>query len=571
MKTQSLLQGLLLAACWLGSSLLQAAPATPAPAAAPASASSTASTPQAGMGGMAADLAKLSAAMHRSTADHSKFKELQQKFKTGPDVTKACLSCHTEAASQVQHTKHWTWEYINPRNGQKVGKKNLINNYCTSTVSNEKDCMACHAGYGWKDKEFDFTRQDNVDCLVCHDSTGTYRKLPGDAGHPVYERREFPPGSGKFVEAIDLGNVAQHVAMPSRSNCGTCHFNGAGGDGTKHGDLDSSLKKPGRYLDVHMDVNGLNFSCVTCHKTSGHEVSGSRYTMTSGKHGPAAVRGKADEAPASCQSCHGDKPHRENALLVNRLNSHTDKLACQTCHIPEYSRNAVGTEKSWDWSTATKMGPDGKPMFIKDSAGKRAFDSKKGNFVWDSYLIPEYRWFNGEFVYKVRGDKIDPSRTVEINHANGGPNDPDSRIWPMKIHRGKQAYDVENKTLIVAHTAGEDDTALWHNYDWDKAIKTGMETAGLPYSGKYGFVSTEMSWGLAHMVAPKEDAVPCIQCHKEKGRLQGLNEGLYLPGRDGSRLIDFMGWAAVLLALLGSLVHGGIRYYMHARKQSAEH
>lgn len=33
-----------------------------------------------------------------TTADHTKFKELQREFASGPDVTKACLSCHTEAA-----------------------------------------------------------------------------------------------------------------------------------------------------------------------------------------------------------------------------------------------------------------------------------------------------------------------------------------------------------------------------------------------------------------------------------------------------------------------------------------
>ena len=114
-----------------------------------------------------------------STADHSKFKELQKNFKTGPEVTEACLTCHTEAAKQVQHTKHWTWESVDPKTGQKRGKKNIINNYCTSPISNEKDCMACHAGYGWKDSSFDFTVEKNVDCLVCHDTTGTYRKLPG--------------------------------------------------------------------------------------------------------------------------------------------------------------------------------------------------------------------------------------------------------------------------------------------------------------------------------------------------------------------------------------------------------
>jgi octaheme c-type cytochrome (tetrathionate reductase family) len=505
----------------------------------------------------------------KGTADHSKFKELQKTFKSGPEVTQACLGCHNDAAKQVQHTKHWTWEVVDPATGKKLGKRNIINNYCTTPISNEKDCMACHAGYGWKDKTFDFTREENVDCLICHDSTGTYRKLPGDAGHPVYERKEFPAGSGKFVEAVDLAKVAQGVAMPSRANCGSCHFFGAGGDGTKHGDLDSSLKKPGKHLDVHMDAKGLNFSCVACHKTVDHLVSGSRYEFAAGRTGPPTPRGKYDEEPAACQACHGDKPHHENPLLMERLNVHTDKLACQTCHIPEYARDSIGTEKSWDWSTATKMGPDGKPIVVKDSAGRRAFDSKKGNFAWDSFLMPEYRWFNGKVEFKTLGEKIDPTKVVEINHFDGSASDPAARIWPFKIHRGKQAYDPELKNLLVVHTAGEDDTALWHNFDWPKAIGKGMETAGLPWSGKYDFVATEMSWPITHMVAPKGDAVRCAQCHKDEGRFQGIG-GIWLPGRDRNGLIDMIGWAVVALALLGTLIHGAIRVCVLCRPKKTE-
>ena len=44
-----------------------------------------------------------------STADHSKFKELDRVFDSGPEVTKACLTCHTEAATQIHKTQHWTW------------------------------------------------------------------------------------------------------------------------------------------------------------------------------------------------------------------------------------------------------------------------------------------------------------------------------------------------------------------------------------------------------------------------------------------------------------------------------
>src|SRR5436189_4776614 len=32
------------------------------------------------------------------------------EFKTGQDVTQACLKCHPNAASQVMKTTHWTWE-----------------------------------------------------------------------------------------------------------------------------------------------------------------------------------------------------------------------------------------------------------------------------------------------------------------------------------------------------------------------------------------------------------------------------------------------------------------------------
>ena len=215
-----------------------------------------------------------------TTADHSKFAELQREFRTPQEVTKACLACHTEAAGQIQRTKHWTWEYQNPASGQKLGKKDVINNFCISVASNNSGCMSCHIGYGWKDKGFDFAAEENVDCLVCHDTSGIYKKPSGMAGNPVLKDTEMPPGSGKIIKGIDIVKVAQKVGKTSRDTCGACHFFGGGGDGVKHGDLDSSLAAPDRDLDVHMDATGLDFTCATCHKTASHDVAGSRYTPT---------------------------------------------------------------------------------------------------------------------------------------------------------------------------------------------------------------------------------------------------------------------------------------------------
>ena len=233
---------------------------------------------------------------------------------------------------------------MNPDTKQVLGKKHIINNFCTSVKSNEAACNSCHIGYGWKDDSFDFTSQENVDCLACHDHTGKYKKPSGFAGNPVTTDTEFPAGSGKIVKGINLREIAQKVGPTQRTTCGTCHFNGGGGDGVKLGDLDTSLEAPDKALDVHMDTNGNNFTCATCHTTDGHQVSGSRYAPTAIDKAPAHLRGKTDTTnPATCQACHGQAPHK-----VVRLNEHTAKIACQTCHIPAFARGSQPTKMSWD-------------------------------------------------------------------------------------------------------------------------------------------------------------------------------------------------------------------------------
>lgn len=494
-----------------------------------------------------------------STADHSKFNELQKDFASGPEVTQACLECHTEAAKQIHKTKHWTWEYTNPVTGQKLGKKNVINNFCTATASNEGFCSACHIGYGWKDASFDFGAESAVDCLVCHDTTGKYKKIPGLAGHPTYKVMEWPPKSGKFIDPPDLQKIAQNVGPTSRRSCGTCHFYGGGGNAVKHGDLDSSLNEPLRYLDVHMEAGGLNFTCSTCHVSDAHEVSGSRYSPTAADTGGATLPGKREPGKATtCRSCHGDAPHPGEA----KLNDHTAKLACQTCHIPEFARGPLHTKMSWDWSTAGRLDENGQRIQEKNSAGRVIYDSNKGDFTYGRYVKPEYVWFNGNIEYTLFGDPVDVDRVLEINRFLGGPDDGASRIWPVKTFRGKQPVDLGLKTLAVAHTAGDDAAAYWGNFDWDKSLTVGMRAVGAEYSGELGFVSTTMRWPITHMVAPKEDALRCKDCHRDDGRLAGI-DGIYLPGRDRSVLLDTGGGLLALLALAGVLVHGGGRIVAH--------
>jgi hypothetical protein len=125
-------------------------------------------------------------------------------------------------------------------------------------TSNWCRCTSCHAGYGWKDDAFDFSDASRIDCLVCHDTTGTYKKTP--------------TACGKEKPGLNLVKIAQNVGRPSRTTCGTCHFCGGGGDGIKHGDLDSTLIHADKSHDVHM--GGKDFSCQKCHKTHAHKKDG---------------------------------------------------------------------------------------------------------------------------------------------------------------------------------------------------------------------------------------------------------------------------------------------------------
>jgi hypothetical protein len=75
-----------------------------------------------------------------------------------------------------------------------------------------------------------------------------------------------------------------------------------------------------------------------------------------------------------------------------------------------------------------------------------------------------------------------------------------------------------------------------------------------------------MDWPITHMVAPKEKALGCVQCHAKDGRLGGL-PGIYMPGASANPLVDKLGWGLVLLTLLGVLGHGAMRLLHAARRK----
>ena len=190
-----------------------------------------------------------------------------------------------------------------------------------------------------------------------------------------------------------------------------------------------------------------------------------------------------------------------------RIDDHTDRVACQTCHIPLMAVK-TGTKLSWDWSQAGQDLPiTNEHLYLKI----------KGRFTWVTGAQPEYAWYNGNGERYLLGDKIDPKAVTNIAAPLGDREDPEAKLHPFKIHRGKQVYDTVHRHFILPHTFGE--KGFWTQFDWDEALRIGSEVTGLPYSGQFDFARTKMFMPQNHMVTVKEKALQCPDCHGPAGRI----------------------------------------------------
>ncbi|HID68948.1 MAG TPA: cytochrome C, partial [Desulfobacterales bacterium] len=313
-------------------------------------------------------VAALGALVGSSTGFANDHAEIEGPFETPMEVTAMCLECHEDAAKEVMATTHWTWEkmqYVPGKGTIPRGKKNAINNFCISISGNEPRCTSCHVGYGWKDDSFDFTDETRVDCLTCHDTTGTYRKPGAGAGMPA----GYTGNAKMDKKPVDLVKVAQNAGIPTRDNCINCHAFGGGGNNVKPGDMSNAMRNPDKDLDVHMDTKGLNFSCQQCHKTNKHDIPGQSLIVSSS---PSSI--------INCTDCHGATPHRYFPTAA-KYNKHAKRIACQTCHISHFAKSD-GTKMSWDWSKAVVSKAEAKEKKVIKEHGHKVYIFKKGKFTY---------------------------------------------------------------------------------------------------------------------------------------------------------------------------------------------
>ncbi len=502
---------------------------------------------------------------------HANAAQLRGPFATGYAVTAQCVSCHQKQAADFMATVHWTWKGPTPqlfsitnpsqaKNPGTVGKGTLINNFCVATASNDKRCDQCHAGYGGDPDlakpqksargylvfdaadagaDSSIPLANRVDCLVCHsDPTAGYTKDPKNFGNPA--------------ATSNLALSAQMIIKPTRTNCGACHFFAGGGDNVKL--MGSSLKNPSASIDVHM---GRGMDCADCHAQTGHRFKG------------AAVHVPVNNGRVQCTDCHGTSPHTGKVQSTGeQLDTHTAKMACQTCHIPRFSRGQFG-KTNWDWSTVgnNSLGVAGvvtskvNDLGVTDAAGTpvTTYDYIKGNFVWQRNIVPAYAWSNGTSVHMTTTDKLDltmlglgPDDASRINLGSplGARTDPMSKIAPYKLMRGRQGVYIDGPDSFVLAQNVFGPNSLWGVLQapgytftsqaamdtlWGSVFSRGAAAAGQvatgttlakfdPGTGRgWDWRNTKLYLDLNHEVAPKNLALgasgACTDCHSATPKL----------------------------------------------------
>jgi octaheme c-type cytochrome (tetrathionate reductase family) len=436
---------------------------------------------------------------HPWTPDHSGLVTIEDN-PTPQAVTQTCLNCHPSVGEDLLKTAHWTWKGYSPtlktyEHRIDISLTMMVNNACIAIGPNRQECASCHIGYGWVDDKFDFANPSNIDCLVCHDTTGTYHKELGKGGLPA--------------PSLNLKPIAQKVGRPSRSSCGSCHFVSGGAPYTKHGDLEPVLANPEPDFDIHMGKHGMR--CQDCHTTTEHRIAG------------MSMSAPAVEGRVRCEKCHGETPHGVVGMLGRHLDDHIRAVACETCHIPTIA-NAAPTLLGRDYSQAGQDQP-AQP----DQYGMPQYDKKFGKLSWGKKLAPSYLWYDGTRTASLVGDKIEPSAPVILNAPVGEKRNPAARIFPFQAYTAVQPYDMEKNTLAMPKLLD----GFWLDYDWSRAISNGMKEVGLPYSGKFGFVATKMYSAVHHEVVPAKKALGCGDCHSKTAitcsRCHKNAEGMDLP------------------------------------------
>ncbi|NTV48777.1 MAG: alpha-2-macroglobulin [Geobacteraceae bacterium] len=412
-----------------------------------------------------------------------------------------CLACHRTSSTDMYQGVHYQWMASGAKMttgpAAKQGKmdsldgSSALNAYCINILDGWKACGACHAGTGNKPVATT-TPSDaqlaEIDCLMCHKN--------GTIATPYARTRNATTGLFEPNVGIDMNNVVRTVIKPVRNTCLGCHAKAGGGDAVKRGDIAlASGTTADSLYDVHMATSRGNMTCQNCHKFTNHKVAGRG----------SDLRPQDSTVAVTCATttCHPTKTGVSTGHATSGIQKHTARVACQTCHLPIYAKDANDT-------TATEA-----------TETNRTWEHNEWNATLLRYeplptkgsnLVPKYAFWNGTSWGNNLNDAavIDPTTGFyKISRPNGAITDPaGTKLYPFKYKTAQQPLDTTTGKLIGLSTR-----SFFADGNYVTAVNTGLANMGRT-GDAWQTVTTDEYQVLNHQIPPASgNALSCSACH----------------------------------------------------------
>uniref|UniRef100_A0A831UBW3 Cytochrome c n=1 Tax=Geobacter metallireducens TaxID=28232 RepID=A0A831UBW3_GEOME len=426
-----------------------------------------------------------------------------------------CVACHAKEATEVHASVHYQWKGATPAiaNHTDGGGKSAgaMNAYCINITGNWNSCSKCHVGLGAQPTATADTAQlNNIDCLVCHQEKYKRVKVNG----------VMVPDTANM--AITMDQAVQTLHRPTRASCLQCHATAGGGDGVKRGDLALAHgATTDRAYDVHMATTGANLTCQGCHTTSEHRISGRG----------SDLRPTEGAAPVGCATtaCHAAKTGTGGHATA-AVNTHMARVACQTCHIGTYARNAFDTPAT----EATEVFRDWQQPHLGATGTYHPLMQMQND------LTPVYAFWNGtSWAYNLF-DVATPDPVTgyyPVSRPLGGINDPKSKLYPFKYKTASQPLATLTSQLIPVDTSVYFATGNLYN-----AVNSGLVNLGLTAGAPNQMVTTYEYQALNHEVMTRDKALTCTDCHGTTARMNLKQLGYTLKGAESAVCIQCHGF-----------------------------
>ena len=400
---------------------------------------------------------------------------------------RACLDCHPDAAN-VMKTAHWHWlgdEVTIPGHDGTTPHRQEEPASTTSASrrsGNEISCTKCHAGYGWCDDTFDFSEAENVDCLVCHEHTGTYVK--GVGGLPT-----------KDTDLAGGGPLGRHAAARELPHLPRLRRRRPGGEARRPRLVARApLRRRGR---AHRPL---------------------RLPLRRLPHGA--------RPPAARPRLLGERRGRERRGLHRLpLDARARRRAPQRPPRRAWPARPATSRPTPRSSRPRPRGTGARPATRRARRTRTSTCKIKGEFTYEQDALPEYRWFNLSVDRYLLGDKIDATKPAVAQPAAGDIRDPSGAHLAVQGAPGQAALRRQNAYLLAAGDRRQG-RLLDATSTGTAPSASAPRPPGLAYSGKYGFARHR------DVLAP----LPHGRAQGAGARLHRLPRRAIAPGLEGPGL-----------------------------------